>query len=79
MIWMIEGEKNNTVYKLYIIPCTLYIDQLYTHEHPTFSDSDVDECTDNPCKNGGTCTNEPWLYSCACAYGYKGKNCEERK
>ncbi len=37
-------------------------------------------CFNNPCQNGGTCSNydnttRPY-YSCACPFGYTGANCE---
>ncbi|XP_033121010.1 neurogenic locus notch homolog protein 1-like [Anneissia japonica] len=38
-------------------------------------------CEDEPCKNGGTCegsyTLRPLLYTCHCADGYTGNNCNE--
>jgi len=34
-------------------------------------------CTPNPCQNGGTCTvTGTTTYSCACADGYTGTNCQ---
>ncbi|KAK7929454.1 hypothetical protein WMY93_005849 [Mugilogobius chulae] len=37
-----------------------------------------DPCLSNPCKNDGTCTNDPVnYYRCNCPYGFKGQNCEE--
>lgn len=38
--------------------------------------SDIDECKAGPCLNGGTCSNKPGSYQCACASGFDGKNCE---
>uniref|UniRef100_A0A1A8F0P0 Slithomolog 2 n=1 Tax=Nothobranchius korthausae TaxID=1143690 RepID=A0A1A8F0P0_9TELE len=37
-----------------------------------------DPCLSNPCKNDGTCANDPvHYYRCTCPYGFKGQNCEE--
>ena len=38
--------------------------------------TDIDECKQSPCKNGGTCTNKPGGYSCVCAAGFEGDNCD---
>ena len=36
-----------------------------------------DECTVNPCQNGGTCSvKEEGGYSCSCPLFYTGLNCE---
>ena len=37
--------------------------------------SDIDDCADQPCQNGGNCTDAVNDYSCNCAAGYSGKNC----
>jgi hypothetical protein len=37
---------------------------------------DINECSSNPCQNGGTCSNTPGSYTCNCAAGYTGDNCE---
>uniref|UniRef100_A0A669DLF4 Slit homolog 2 (Drosophila) n=1 Tax=Oreochromis niloticus TaxID=8128 RepID=A0A669DLF4_ORENI len=35
-------------------------------------------CLSNPCKNDGTCANDPvHYYRCTCPYGFKGQNCDE--
>ena len=40
---------------------------------------DIDDCSKNPCKNGGTCIDGIKSYQCKCADGYKGANCEQGK
>ena len=37
---------------------------------------DADECVSNPCGNGGTCEDKDNEYSCECAAGFHGVNCE---
>ena len=38
----------------------------------------VDECADNPCLYGGTCTDKVNDYLCGCPNGFTGKKCEIR-
>ena len=38
--------------------------------------SDINDCSNEPCKNGGTCTDGVDSYTCTCDAGYTGKNCE---
>lgn len=45
----------------------------------TFLPPDVDECKNNPCKNGGTCTNSKGSYKCNCVQGFTGKHCNQGK
>ncbi|KAF7248125.1 hypothetical protein EYD10_05844 [Varanus komodoensis] len=34
-------------------------------------------CLSNPCKNDGTCNNDPVdFYRCSCPYGFKGQDCD---
>eukprot|EP00058_Branchiostoma_floridae_P005497 XP_002590985.1 hypothetical protein BRAFLDRAFT_69464 [Branchiostoma floridae] len=40
------------------------------------SASDIDECSSNPCLNGGMCFNGLNSYVCHCHTGYGGDNCE---
>ena len=36
-------------------------------------------CNNSPCQNGGTCTEVTLDYTCTCATGFHGQNCEFRK
>ena len=38
--------------------------------------TDVNECSNNPCKNGATCVNLPGSYRCNCKSGYTGNTCQ---
>ena len=35
----------------------------------------IDDCSVQPCLNGGTCIDAVNDYTCRCASGYTGKNC----
>lgn len=37
---------------------------------------DSDDCTPNPCVNGGSCTDQVNNYLCQCPPGYNGVNCQ---
>ena len=38
--------------------------------------TDINECSNNPCKNGASCVNLGGSYRCDCKSGYTGSNCE---
>ena len=38
----------------------------------------LDDCSSNPCLNGGSCTDGIHDYKCTCPDNYKGKNCESK-
>nr|XP_051676393.1 protein crumbs homolog 1 isoform X2 [Oryctolagus cuniculus] len=46
-------------------------------------EEDIDECSSNPCQNGGTCENLPGNYICRCPFDnlsgifYGGENCSD--
>ena len=40
--------------------------------------TDIDECSSNPCLNGGTCTDQVNGYVCSCQAGYTGSQCQSR-
>ncbi|KAL5961479.1 Neurogenic locu Notch protein, partial [Taenia solium] len=41
-------------------------------------DEDIDECSEEPCRNGGKCVNTPGSFVCRCAVGFEGRVCEVR-
>ena len=36
---------------------------------------DINDCAEQPCQNGGNCTDEVNDFRCDCVAGYTGKNC----
>lgn len=54
-----------------------FIPYIFHILHMDFCRLDVDECSNKPCRNQGTCTNTVGSYTCACAVGWKGQDCEE--
>ena len=38
----------------------------------------VDECVENPCLYGGTCTDSVDDFTCACPKDFSGKTCKTR-
>lgn len=44
-----------------------------------FNYEDVNECASNPCQNGATCHNGRDSYTCTCAGGWTGTNCDQGK
>ena len=41
--------------------------------------ADINNCNPNPCANGGTCIDGVDSYTCQCAAGYTGPNCNTSK
>jgi Notch-like protein len=39
-------------------------------------ETEIDECADSPCQNGGTCTDEIAGFTCECPAGFEGDACE---
>ena len=38
-----------------------------------------DDCLNNPCQSGGSCSNTEDSYSCSCEFPWKGQDCTWRK
>ncbi|XP_019639762.1 PREDICTED: fibropellin-1-like [Branchiostoma belcheri] len=45
-------------------------------QHHYVCRSDIDECSSNPCQNGGVCLDAVNSYSCRCPAGVEGDNCQ---
>ena len=41
--------------------------------------TDFDDCVGDPCENGGTCQDGANSYTCECADGFEGDNCQISK
>ena len=41
-----------------------------------FCEWEENECTSNPCQNGGQCVANTDTYFCVCINGFTGLNCE---
>ena len=39
--------------------------------------AEVNECGNNPCKNGGKCHDLYYGFKCKCRRGYEGSTCEQ--
>jgi hypothetical protein len=64
----------------YMLTLNITFEIVYKSTHK-FNDSftrfsDIDECLSNPCQNGATCNNEQNGYTCRCAGGWQGTNCD---
>ena len=46
---------------------------IYRSTSPLFCTSDIDDCDERPCQNGGNFTDEVNDFSCDCVAGYTGK------
>jgi len=40
--------------------------------------TDINKCANNPCRNGGSCVNTFFSFTCRCRRGFTGTTCERR-
>jgi hypothetical protein len=38
--------------------------------------TNIDDCSPNPCQNGGSCTDGVNTFTCSCPAGYTGTRCQ---
>ena len=57
---------------------TVLIKSICTHVTLFSQLIDIDECSSNPCENGGTCIDGDNWYMCDCPTGFNGGNCESK-
>ena len=68
---MIDKEMNQMDLKHCVdTSCSAYVNFNYNFIE------DGDECSPNPCQNGGTCTDSISNYTCSCPIDWLGRNCE---
>lgn len=39
--------------------------------------TNINECDNNPCQNGGRCTNSEGSFTCSCTDGWEGPVCDQ--
>lgn len=39
--------------------------------------SDINECENSPCQNGGRCTDSEGSFTCSCTDGWEGQVCDQ--
>ena len=59
-----------------IFPQTFLEHQNLVIIQTTFTIAVIDNCVNNPCKNG-KCINHPGGFTCKCKVGYTGKFCNQ--
>eukprot|EP00670_Eutreptiella_braarudii_P006058 CAMPEP_0174286670 /NCGR_PEP_ID=MMETSP0809-20121228/12749_1 /TAXON_ID=73025 ORGANISM="Eutreptiella gymnastica-like, Strain CCMP1594" /NCGR_SAMPLE_ID=MMETSP0809 /ASSEMBLY_ACC=CAM_ASM_000658 /LENGTH=252 /DNA_ID=CAMNT_0015382833 /DNA_START=19 /DNA_END=774 /DNA_ORIENTATION=- len=55
---------------------TFELHNVEVHTRVILNRKDVDDCSPDPCQNGGTCTDGVNSHTCACPARYSGNNCE---
>jgi hypothetical protein len=66
--------------KVHLNSCNPNFIKLYSlTDIKLYSLTDINECSPDPCNNGGTCKDLVNEYKCTCVAGYDGKNCDISK
>ena len=69
-------DSRKIQHMLLFVPDFHFVLLFYALQHFILTFSDIDECSSNPCQNLGTCNGGVNMYTCTCAAGYTGDNCE---
>ena len=56
--------------------CHCDLGGFYIMDHCVFCFADVDECSSNPCLNGGVCNNLANHFTCDCPSGWEDHRCQ---
>ena len=60
-------------YRDFFVVCLHYL----FHANMLSQCLDINGCEAKPCQHGATCVDTAGNYTCACASGYTGRNCNE--
>ena len=70
-------SSSKSIFKLFMIRKKLVPFSHFILLIPKFAFcSDYNECSSSPCTNGGVCSDGVNKYTCTCAAGYVGTNCD---
>lgn len=69
---------NNWIYFLHSLVCihVYNFNKIIQFRRSLFCLAETNQCSPNPCKNGGTCTERSGKFECTCTIGFKGLTCE---
>lgn len=71
-----QVRKYHLLFVFLFFLCFSFFFNYYNFNYISIILTDVNECTNSPCKNGATCVNLQGGYRCDCKSGYSGSNCE---
>ena len=69
----VQSMSPKLIRSLIDLKCLCFVDKVYWR---FFHFPDINDCSPDPCQNGGTCVDLVGSYRCDCKTGYSGTNCE---